>query len=657
MAKTSSGGRIGYNKGVFTLSYNGVEYLKSDRVMFAPTLAKQNLPEPAKTTFRNNTLTYRFDRGPIATLKVTFEVRKGRFEVASEAVAARNVTLSAWNVFGPGRTFAGFDQIVVANPNIKGRLTTGVFDKMRLDDQFRSVTHTMGLGLPSWFFPLPTHYMLACYRHMLFLGLDEVGDFSEWTIGYEGKNITQWSLDYGEHLSFKKGQTLRSPRWIGFFVDTDNPFDPWPIYTAMLRKRSRITNPHDDRPAWWADLNYVTWGDQHVMPDASPTRTYNQTETNLSEDTVRRWVGIIEKYKLPFRTITIDGYWCPRIGQWHADQKRFPDMRGLVDELHERGYKVIFWYCPFEADRAAPVFKEHPEFFVEETVRQQLFLEKDIAVDVRPRYDYTHPGLRDFVRQDIRRMLSPEPGCYNGDGMKLDFYGSAPNAKRTKTFHDPSWGLGHRFILNAHASIYRWAKEFKPDCRVDGENGNPFFADYTDSLRAWDWCHPDYTVYNDRVKLASVICPGVPALYDEHIYFANLYKYCLRSAAARPIFFNVDVFHGDMVKPTPKQYRMLAEVLAVVADLNRRARDVTPQSLDEGRIYDWSDKLIGKVAADDTTLVAERNGAFTAVLLNDTDQPRTKGVTIDPSEFAARGKPFTLTAKLAPQTLRVLTGP
>ena len=192
---------------------------------------------------------------------------------------------------------------------------------------------------------------------------------------------------------------------------------------------------------------------------------------------------------------------------------------------------------------------------------------------------------------------------------------------------------------------------------VDGENGNPFFADYTDSLRAWDWCHPDYTVYNDRVKLASVICPGVPALYDEHIYFANLYKYCLRSAAARPIFFNVDVFHGDMVKPTPKQYRMLAEVLAVVADLNRRARDVTPQSLDEGRIYDWSDKLIGKVAADDTTLVAERNGAFTAVLLNDTDQPRTKGVTIDPSEFAARGKPFTLTAKLAPQTLRVLTGP
>ncbi|MFA5865454.1 MAG: TIM-barrel domain-containing protein [Phycisphaerae bacterium] len=653
MTKSSSGS-IDYKDNIVSFNYKGADFLKTADPLFVPSFKGEKYFKPSQVLFRKSSIVYDFNQGPVEKIKVFIVRHEAYFEVYAQADLRKNVTLTEWNLFGMRHRWAGFDQIAVANVNIKGRMTADVFDKLRLGDQMTRVTHKMGLGVPSWFFPLPTHYILGTYHDLLFLGLDDVYDFSEWTLGYEGSVINDWRLEYGSHVAVKKGQTITSPRWIGFFMNSDDPFAPWPIYTDILREKGKIRCDHRNRPSWWADLNYVTWGDQHVYANGQKTQTYRQTETNLSEETVRRWLNIIEKNKLPFKTITIDGYWCPQIGEWRADLERFPDMRKFVDELHHRGYKVIFWYCPFEAERAAPVFRQHPEYFVEETVRQELFLEKDIKVEVRPRYDYTHPKVREFIREDIRRMLSPEKGCYNGDGLKLDFYGSAPNAKRVKAFYNPGWGLGHRFILNAHAAIYTWAKEFKPDCRIDGENGNPFFSDYTDSLRAWDWCEQDYTVYNNRVKLASVICPGVPALYDEHIHFKNLYKYCLRSAVARPIFFNVEHFHGDMRKPTSDELKALSNILQVVANLNSRARDVQPENMDNGTIYDWKGKLIGKVSSDDTWLICEDKGMFTVILLNEDTVPITKGVVVEPKEFGISGKAFVMQSTVPPKGVKVL---
>jgi hypothetical protein len=251
-------------------------------------------------------------------------------------------------------------------------------------------------------------------------------------------------------------------------------------------------------------------------------------------------------------------------------------------------------------------------------------------------------------------MLSPEKGCYNGDGLKLDFYASAPDAKKVRRFHEPSWGIGHRLILKSHALIYEWAKKYKPDCRIDGENGNPFFADYTDSLRDWDWCESDYTPYNARVKLASVICPGVPALYDEHIHFKNLFKYCIRSAVARPIFFNVEHFHGDMHKPSKREYEYFSKILHVIRELNSRARDVQAENVDNGTIFDKSGKLIGKVSADDTTLIAQIDSKFKVILYNDEKTSLEKGAVVNPKEFGIKAGAFAVKARIPADGVAVI---
>jgi len=46
--------------------------------------------------------------------------------------------------------------------------------------------------------------------------------------------------------------------------------------------------------------------------------------------------------------IDIDARWQRDEGMNEADPARFPDLRGLIDELHARGYRVMLWVQAWE---------------------------------------------------------------------------------------------------------------------------------------------------------------------------------------------------------------------------------------------------------------------------------------------------------------------
>ena len=45
--------------------------------------------------------------------------------------------------------------------------------------------------------------------------------------------------------------------------------------------------------------------------------------------------------------IMIDDTWQAGYGVWKFDADRFPDPKGMVDELHRMGFKVMLWMCPY----------------------------------------------------------------------------------------------------------------------------------------------------------------------------------------------------------------------------------------------------------------------------------------------------------------------
>ena len=56
--------------------------------------------------------------------------------------------------------------------------------------------------------------------------------------------------------------------------------------------------------------------------------------------------GIIES-GLPPGVLMIDESWQESFGQWEFHSGRFPDPKGMVDELHQMGFKVMLWVVPF----------------------------------------------------------------------------------------------------------------------------------------------------------------------------------------------------------------------------------------------------------------------------------------------------------------------
>ncbi|VAW23213.1 hypothetical protein MNBD_BACTEROID01-1875 [hydrothermal vent metagenome] len=43
----------------------------------------------------------------------------------------------------------------------------------------------------------------------------------------------------------------------------------------------------------------------------------------------------------------IDDNWQEDYGKWDFHPGRFPNPKGMMDSLHQMGFKVMVWICPF----------------------------------------------------------------------------------------------------------------------------------------------------------------------------------------------------------------------------------------------------------------------------------------------------------------------
>ncbi len=56
--------------------------------------------------------------------------------------------------------------------------------------------------------------------------------------------------------------------------------------------------------------------------------------------------GILE-HGLPTGILMIDDGWSPYYGKWQFRKDNFPEARKMIEELHEMGFQVMLWICPF----------------------------------------------------------------------------------------------------------------------------------------------------------------------------------------------------------------------------------------------------------------------------------------------------------------------
>ena len=193
--------------------------------------------------------------------------------------------------------------------------------------------------------------------------------------------------------------------------------------------------------------------------------TYNQNQTD-----VLKYAQAILDNGFPPGVIMIDDTWQEDYGKWNFHPGRFPNPKQMMDQLHQMGFKVMLWMCPFvSADQAMIVQKimKYKGFLMQQKPDKPTWEKAtDPAIinwwnGYSALLDFTNPKSVDWFNEQLDLLVKD----YGVDGFKLDagdmnFYPSdalsmkqvTPN-KQCELYAQ----FGLRFPLNEYRACWKMA--------------------------------------------------------------------------------------------------------------------------------------------------------------------------------------------------------
>ena len=382
------------------------------------------------------------------------------------------------------------------------------------------------------FAPHPSAVILRANELALFCGCLELPGSYGMFFAAADYRLRHWYLNYGtatHGLRLKAGEHFESPRVRFFLGRGKSPETLYHRHGDMLVREGLVPDPaRKHREAWWREPLYCTWVDQCFQADAHVAESLqeqadaaaeNPAVAALTETLVEEAVAVIERERLPFRTILLDDGWQVARGQWEPHPQRFPNLRALVDRLHARGFKVVVWWNWAEIEAKAEANPAH--------LLGGGALNRH-GCRVR---DYSLPATQnEYLRPLFRRLFSSEPGCFDLDGVKTDFLADKVHVDLPP--HDPVWRGEESYFYHITRLFYDEMRKHKADAVHIGGAGHPWLAEWIDINRTYDVHNSNWREHEERARMLAATTPGCPVAYDFHIYEENLEEWF---ASARDI--------------------------------------------------------------------------------------------------------------------------
>jgi alpha-glucosidase len=173
---------------------------------------------------------------------------------------------------------------------------------------------------------------------------------------------------------------------------------------------------------------------------------------------VLRYAHAVVDNGFPAGVLMIDDNWQMDYGRWRFRPERFPDPRGMVDELHGLGFRVMVWGCPFVS----------PDSEIYRLLRAKGFLLKEEGSDqpaivrwwngASALLDLSNPGALGWFTAQLDSVRT----LYGVDGFKLDagdpeyYRGTVSFGKATPNEQSELYGrVGLRFPLNEYRAMWK----------------------------------------------------------------------------------------------------------------------------------------------------------------------------------------------------------
>ena len=248
--------------------------------------------------------------------------------------------------------------------------------------------------------------------------------------------------------------------WIGTGVDAA---DTVRAYSAFHFVHGFCRIPETEQPRWWYGPCYCGWGDQiatggkqlHVHHlDAACQSFYEQMSDRL------------DALDLHPTAIIIDDKWQGRYGELLPDPEKWPNLRAFTDAQHAKGRKVLLWVKVWNAEGL--------------DADECMLLESQPYVA-----DPTSPKYQKRLRDTVHKLLSPDEGCFNCDGFKLDFVNCVLMHPAIRPNDRSVFGI--ELVKRMLRLFYDAAKAAKPDALINNSCAHPYFAEVTDQVRMHDY--------------------------------------------------------------------------------------------------------------------------------------------------------------------------
>ncbi len=134
-----------------------------------------------------------------------------------------------------------------------------------------------------------------------------------------------------------------------------------------------------------------------------------------NQEDVLQYARNIIKNGLPAGILMIDDGWADYYGRWEFNRSTFPNPKAMVDELHDMGFEVMLWVCPFISPDSVEMKNLHKQGLLVRTVDGEPAVRKwwngYSAV-----LDFTNPEAENWFDAQLKNLMS----CYGIDGFKFD---------------------------------------------------------------------------------------------------------------------------------------------------------------------------------------------------------------------------------------------
>lgn len=210
------------------------------------------------------------------------------------------------------------------------------------------------------------------------------------------------------------------------------------------------------------------WPDS-LLVTAPQYNLWIELQYNPNQKDVLEYADKILENGLPAGVLMIDDNWTNYYGEFEFDKAKFPDPTATIRTLHQKGFKVMLWICPFiSADSKAYRELLAKKYLLMDSEGDQAITwtsaKKPLLISWWNGYsaclDLTNPGAVKWL-QDKLHHLQKE---YGVDGFKLDagdpyFYNSKNLISYKKVSPNEqceAWArIGLEFPLNEYRAMWK----------------------------------------------------------------------------------------------------------------------------------------------------------------------------------------------------------